>query len=36
MKEYDAYLFDWDGTLARTLDIWLVIMQQRQLYLDDT
>ena len=28
MKEYDAYLFDWDGTLARTLDIWLVIMQQ--------
>src|SRR5688572_1993443 len=23
MKDYDAYLFDWDGTLARTLEIWL-------------
>jgi HAD superfamily hydrolase (TIGR01509 family) len=25
MKDYDAYLFDWDGTLATTLDIWLSI-----------
>jgi pyrophosphatase PpaX len=23
MKNYDAYLFDWDGTLARTLEIWI-------------
>jgi pyrophosphatase PpaX len=23
MKNYDAYLFDWDGTLARTLELWL-------------
>ncbi|HSW99983.1 MAG TPA: HAD-IA family hydrolase [Patescibacteria group bacterium] len=22
MKEYDVYLFDWDGTLARTLEVW--------------
>lgn len=23
MKDYEAYLFDWDGTLARTVEIWL-------------
>ncbi len=23
MNHYDAYLFDWDGTLARTLEIWV-------------
>lgn len=23
MKKYETYLFDWDGTLADTLDIWL-------------
>lgn len=23
MKDYDAYLFDWDGTLARTVEIWI-------------
>jgi len=23
MNHYDAYLFDWDGTLARTVEIWL-------------
>jgi pyrophosphatase PpaX len=23
LQDYDAYLFDWDGTLARTLDGWL-------------
>ncbi len=23
MKQYDAYLFDWDGTLARSLELWL-------------
>jgi pyrophosphatase PpaX len=23
MKNYDTYLFDWDGTLARTIEIWL-------------
>lgn len=26
MKRYDAYLFDWDGTLGRTLEIWLEVM----------
>jgi HAD superfamily hydrolase (TIGR01549 family) len=23
MKEYEYYLFDWDGNLAKTLDVWL-------------
>jgi len=23
MKKYDYFLFDWDGTVAQTLDIWL-------------
>jgi pyrophosphatase PpaX len=23
MTEYEAYLFDWDGTLARTVELWL-------------
>jgi pyrophosphatase PpaX len=23
MKEYDTFLFDWDGTLARTLELWI-------------
>ncbi len=23
MKQYDAFLFDWDGTLARTLELWI-------------
>lgn len=23
MKDYDAYLFDWDGTLSCTVEIWL-------------
>lgn len=27
MKTYEAYLFDWDGTLARTLEIWLEVMR---------
>jgi pyrophosphatase PpaX len=27
MKQYDAYLFDWDGTLARTLPVWLTAIQ---------
>ena len=22
-KQYDAYLFDWDGTLAQTIEIWI-------------
>lgn len=25
MEDYDAYLFDWDGTLAKTLDVWLTL-----------
>jgi len=28
IKDYDAYLFDWDGTLAETLDIWLVLWRE--------
>ena len=27
MKQYDAYLFDWDGTIARTLEMWLEVMR---------
>ena len=27
MKDYDAYLFDWDGTLARTTEIWLTELE---------
>jgi pyrophosphatase PpaX len=23
MKQYDTFLFDWDGTLARTLELWI-------------
>lgn len=28
MKTYDAYLFDWDGTLAQTLPIWVATIQE--------
>jgi HAD superfamily hydrolase (TIGR01549 family) len=28
IKDYDAYLFDWDGTVAETLDIWLVLWHE--------
>lgn len=28
MKDYDVYLFDWDGTLADTLQVWLDVMQK--------
>jgi HAD superfamily hydrolase (TIGR01509 family) len=28
MKEYDAYLFDWDGTLGQTLALWLQIVRR--------
>jgi pyrophosphatase PpaX len=28
MKNYEAYLFDWDGTLARTLDVWLELKRE--------
>lgn len=31
MKDYDAYLFDWDGTVAQTLEAWLPIAR-RTLY----
>ena len=27
MKDYDAYLFDWDGTIADTLQIWTDVIQ---------
>ncbi|RTK94961.1 HAD family hydrolase [Candidatus Saccharibacteria bacterium] len=30
MKQYKAYLFDWDGTLAQTLEVWLRV--ERDLY----
>lgn len=28
MKDYRAYLFDWDGTLAKTTEIWLAAIKQ--------
>jgi HAD superfamily hydrolase (TIGR01509 family) len=28
VKEYDAYLFDWDGTVAQTLGAWLKIAKE--------
>lgn len=28
MKQYDAYLFDWDGTLAQTVEVWLNTWQR--------
>jgi len=27
MKDYDAYLFDWDGTIASSLAVWLSIVK---------
>jgi HAD superfamily hydrolase (TIGR01509 family) len=27
MKPYDAYLFDWDGTLAQTFSVWMRIIR---------
>lgn len=27
MKDYEAYLFDWDGTLSQTLDVWLRVLR---------
>lgn len=27
MKDYDAYLFDWDGTLAKSHDMWLELIR---------
>jgi HAD superfamily hydrolase (TIGR01662 family) len=29
VEDYDAYLFDWDGTLAQTLEIWLKLMRSQ-------
>jgi len=29
VKDYDAYLFDWDGTLAQSHDMWLEIMHKQ-------
>jgi HAD superfamily hydrolase (TIGR01549 family) len=28
LKEYEAYLFDWDGTIARTLEEWLALKRE--------
>lgn len=28
MKQYDAYLFDWDGTLGQTFVVWMKIVQE--------
>lgn len=28
IDDYDAYLFDWDGTLARTLEVWIRELHQ--------
>jgi HAD superfamily hydrolase (TIGR01509 family) len=39
MKHYQAILFDWDGNLAKTLDLWLrafrVVLEERKVYLTD-
>lgn len=29
MKKYDLYLFDWDGTLGRTLELWLNVIHDQ-------
>lgn len=29
IQKYDAYLFDWDGTLAKSHDMWLKIMHRQ-------
>jgi pyrophosphatase PpaX len=29
MKQYDTFLFDWDGTLARTVELWLEQIYKR-------
>lgn len=29
LKDYEAYLFDWDGTLAASHDMWLAIMHKQ-------
>jgi|GEM_PF-6694527 len=28
MKTYDYILFDWDGTIAKTLDIWMEALKE--------
>ncbi len=28
MKPYDAYLFDWDGTIARTMEVWIEVVRE--------
>src|SRR3982074_887821 len=28
MKQYDTWLFDWDGTLANSGDIWLEVLNE--------
>lgn len=28
MKDYDAYLFDWDGTLGCTIEVWLDVLEE--------
>ena len=28
MKVYDAYLFDWDGTIAQSLGVWLPLVRE--------
>ncbi len=27
MKQYQTYLFDWDGTIAQTLEVWLKVIK---------
>lgn len=29
MKNYQAYLFDWDGTLVKTMEMWVLAVQQQ-------
>jgi pyrophosphatase PpaX len=28
VKDYDAYLFDWDGTIVRTIEAWIEVVRQ--------
>jgi HAD superfamily hydrolase (TIGR01509 family) len=39
MKEYEYYLLDWDGNLAKTLDVWLMacrkVVERRGIHVTD-
>lgn len=29
MKDYEAYLFDWDGTIGKTLELWIEVLRNQ-------